>query len=237
MTIETFVTSYNEEKLIPYVMRYYGQFSKVTFYDNESTDDTAKIAKQLGAEVISYSWRKEFDDLDLLWIKDNCWKRSNADWVILVDADEFVYHKNIVDVLKKSKATIIHPTYHNMFSESFPVIEGQIFDEINMGTPDGGIWIAKMNIFRPKEIKQMNYHVGCHFADPEGTIIIDENSGIKTLHMRFLDREYTYNQYQNNRKKRSQLDKNNGWSVQFDWSKEEINEYFDEQKPKLIKLI
>jgi len=234
--IETYVMSHNIEKLLPYVMRHYSQFSKVILTENNSTDNTIKLGHLLGAEIWIYEVPDEINQFRLLEIKENCWKESRADWVIVVDADEFVYHPDLVGVLERTKATVIHPTFHNMFSEVFPTTEGQIYDEVTMGM-DGDFWLSKMNVFRPHEVTKMNWAIGCHYAYPEGNVIIDKDSGIKTLHMRFLSRKWVidHHKYQ-----ASRLDKecaNKGYGVQFTWTEEETNKYFDDNLPKLKKII
>ena len=236
MKIEVYIVVNNEEPIIPYIMRHYGQFAKVIFLENSSTDNTVKLASSLGAEIRVYDYPDELDDRKLLDMKESCWKESSADWIMIVDADEFIYHPNIIEVLKESKATVIHPTFHNMFTEVFPTTKGQIYDEVNMGT-DGDFWLSKMNIFKPKEIKSINYAPGCHFAYPEGNVIIDNNSSIKTLQMRFLSRQYLIDKYQHSKERMSALNINNGWGIQHLWSDEQINKYFDDNIPKLIKIV
>lgn len=237
MKIETYIMINNEEMLIPYIMRHYGQFSKVIFLESNSTDNTVKLAHELGAEVRQYDMPDEINDKLHLEMKETCWKSSDADWVIVIDADEFVYHPEIIKLLQESKSTVIHPTFHNMFSETFPVTKGQIYDEVNMGTPDGDFWLSKMVLFKPKEIVKMNWAIGCHYAYPEGNVIIDNNSGIKTLHMRFLSRQYLIDKYERNCKRLSKINQDNGWGIQLAWNREKINSYFDEQTPKLIKIV
>ncbi len=44
MKIEAFVICKNEELIMPHLLNYYSQFcQKITFYDNESTDNTLNI--------------------------------------------------------------------------------------------------------------------------------------------------------------------------------------------------
>jgi len=237
MKIETYVMVNNEELLVPYIMRHYGSFSKVIFLESNSTDRTVELGIKLGAIIRKYEIPDELDNMTMLQIKEYCWHGSEADWVIVCDADEFVYHPDIISVLDKSKATVIHPTFHNMFSDQFPTTEGQIYDEVNMGTPDGDFWLSKMNLFKPKEIIKMNYAIGAHHAYPEGNVIIDNNSGIKTLHMNFLGRQYLINRYRRNKERHSTKDRQNGWGIQSLWSEEQINHYFDEQLKRVIKIV
>jgi glycosyltransferase involved in cell wall biosynthesis len=236
LNIEAYIMVRNEEKLIPYLMHHYGQFARVIFLENNSTDNTVDLAHSLGAEVWQYDIPDEINELKYLDIKESCWQGSKADWVIVADADEFVYHPDIVNELKKSKATVIHPKFYNMFTEVFPITEGQIYDEVTMGT-DGDFWLSKMNIFRPSEIRRMNWAIGCHFAHPEGNVIIDDKTDIKTLHMKFLSRQYIIDKYAADAKRLSTVNIMNGWGGQFLWTTEQMNKYFDDNKPKLQKII
>jgi hypothetical protein len=236
MKIEVYIMTNNEEMMIPYIMRHYSQFAKVILLESHSTDNTIKLAGSLGAEVWVYDIPDEINDLTHLQIKESCWKESKADWVIVVDADEFVYHPDIISELKKTDATVIHPKFYNMFTEVFPTTEGQIYDEVKYGT-DGDFWLSKMNLFRPSEITRMNWSIGCHHASPEGNVKIDENTEIKTLHMRFMGREYMIDRYKRNAKRLSAVNQANGWGIQLNWNAQQINEYFDKQKPNLIKII
>ena len=236
MRVEVYVMVNNEELLVPYIMRHYGRFAKVIFLESNSTDRTVDLGLSLGAEIRKYDIPDEMDNLVMLEIKQSCWKGSKADWVMVVDADEFIYHPDIVGVLERSKATVIHPTFHNMFSEVFPTTKGQIYEEIYMGTPDGGMWWSKMNTFRPDQITSMNYGIGAHTANPQGNVIIDNDSGLRTLRMNFLSRQYIKNRYARNRKRHTKRDIDNKWGLQSFWSDEQIDNFFEENIPKLIKL-
>lgn len=236
MKIQTYILARNEELLMPYIIRHYSQFSDIIILINNSTDKTIEIAHNSGAEIWKYKDTNAFSLEEVDGMKANCWKESNADWVIVVDADEFVYHPEIVRVLSESKATIIHPTFHNMFSEVFPTTKGQIYDEVTMGS-DGDIWLSKMNVFKPREITNMNWGPGGHSAYPEGNVIIDNNSGVKTLHMRFLSRESVLEKHIENDKRRLQSDQDNGYGIQLEWREKEINDYYERYKSKLTKII
>lgn len=237
MTIETYVMVNNEELLVPYIMRHYGAFSKVIFLESNSTDKTVELGHKLGAEIRKYNVPDVLDNLTMMEMKEDCWFGSVAEWVFIVDADEFIYNTDLLGVLSRSEATVIQPSFHNMFSEVFPTTKRQIYDEVTMGTSDGDIWQTKINIFRPREITRMNFGIGGHTASPEGNVIIDTNSGIKTLHMNFLSRQYLINRYKRNSQRHTKKDIENGWGVQSFWTEEKINKYFDENIPKLIKIV
>ena len=95
MTFELFCPVYNEEYLLPYTVDFYR--SKVgedniifNFYDNGSTDNTVKVAKSLGCNVGEYETNGEIRDDLLMRFKNSIWKKSLADFVIVVDCDEWV---------------------------------------------------------------------------------------------------------------------------------------------------
>ena len=54
-------------------------------YDNDSTDYTVKIASALGCNILHYDTKGEIRDDLLVQFKNNIWKESDADFVIIID--------------------------------------------------------------------------------------------------------------------------------------------------------
>jgi glycosyltransferase involved in cell wall biosynthesis len=187
MKIEIYAVCFNEEKILSYFLRHYSQYGKIIIYDNYSTDNSVKIAEAGGAEIRLFDTRGQFDDMTNLQIKENCWKGSKADWCIVIDLDEFVYHPSLLELLGYTNVTVIEPIYFDMFSDKFPTTQGQIYEEVKCGHE---AW-PKMNLLKPSEITAMNYIPGCHLAKPEGNVNLWKTNEIKTLHMKHLGREYT----------------------------------------------
>ena len=235
MEIEVYIMARNEAKMIPYLVRHYSQFAKLIFLEGNSSDNTIDLAISFGATVYHYDMPDELDDQKHIEIKNTCWKDSKADWVMIIDADEFIYHPDLIKILSETKATIIQPSFHNMFSDKFPSTPGQIYDEVKMGTEDGGIWHSKPIIFKPGEIKEINLHPGSHYASPVGNVNLVYDTGIKILHMRFLGREYVYEHYYLNSYRNSEANRSKGYGVQYDWGPEEIDKIFN--NAKLIQVI
>ena len=117
--IEIYTVCYNEEMILPYFMRHYSQYGKIIIYDNYSTDNSVKIAEVGGAEVRLFDTKGQFDDITNLGIKEHCWRGSKADWCIIIDMDEFIYHPNLTDFLRNTSATLIEPRNYEMFSLNF----------------------------------------------------------------------------------------------------------------------
>jgi len=251
MKIESYILAHNEEKLMPYIMRHYSQFSDVIILENNSTDRTIEIAETMGATV---SKLKRPDTMNTQWqtdIKNQCWKKSKADWVIVADADEFVFHPNLINILENTDATIICPAMFNMFSDTFPTTEGQIYDEVFMGTeyipptfeydPDHlklPILNRQMSIFKPSMIREINYLIACHFANPEGDVKIDYESEIIILHMKYLSIEYVLERHKRFAARLSEHNvKCSGAGKQYTWSKKDTVKYINEMKATARKIV
>lgn len=223
MNIEVYCPVNNEDKMIGYFIRHYSQFARVILLANNSTDKTVSIALELGAEIREIICPDEQSEEWLQMIKNTCWKGSKADWVMIVDADEFIYHPDLVSILQRTAATIFKPAYFNMFAKTFPKNKGQIYESVKCGLP-GGIWTDKTNIFRPSEITDINYSVGAHNAEPTGNAIYGTED-IKTLHMRFLSEKYVVARHKYAAKRLKIQNRLNGWDVQYFWDEQETREF------------
>lgn len=235
MQIEAYILCNNEELLMPYIMRHYSQFAKVIILESNSTDRTIDIARNMGAEVWRYEVPDEINDDWFTKLKNACWKGTQADWVMVADADEFIYHPNIVKALKSCQGTVIQPRFFNMYSETFPATEGQIYEEVINGVEQTSPK-AKMNVFRPMAIKEMNYFPGCHEAFPTGNVRIDDTTEIKTLHMRNLSRQFVIDRNMRARRRNCELNRQMGWGCHVDWTEEEWMRRFDEGISQAIKI-
>jgi hypothetical protein len=111
--------------------------------------------------------------------------------VIIADADEFIYHSNIREVLKQKKSEGIQFLQCNgfeMISETFPTTTKQIYDEIYLGV--GNKYESKWTVFSPEVT--FRFYPGRHGRPPGiGKYTRDRYSGIKLLHYRFIGKDYT----------------------------------------------
>src|SRR6516165_10860911 len=107
MVIHLYALAWNEEVIMPYFLRYYSDFcDKIVIYDNESTDKTVEIVNSFpNTEIRSWNSNNQIDDHLYLRVKNNCYKESRgiADWVIVGDADEFLFHPNLKERLEYYK--------------------------------------------------------------------------------------------------------------------------------------
>jgi len=233
MKIETFTVCYNEEKMLPYFLRHYSQYGHVTVFDNNSTDNSVAIAKSFNATVIPFNSDDKYREDILIHLRNNCWKESQADWVIIADVDEIIYHRMLELALSRSTGTVIIPHMFEMYSESFPTTKGQIYDEVKAGVE----MRSKMFLFKPSEIKEMNYEAGNHFALPEGNVIMDVQTGIIAMHFKNLSIAYALDRYDMLNYRQSDENKDNNWSWHMDKDPVIFSKEFNEASLYKIKVI
>jgi len=227
MKIDVFAICYNEEIILPYFLRHYKQFANnITIYDNMSTDNSVKIMNENGVNVIPFDTNNMFEESVLINIRNTCWKNSDADWVIVCDTDELIYHPNLIETLETIDATHIVTEGHEMMSEILPTTDGQIYDELSRGFSK--VDYSKPCLFKPSEIKEIDFGPGSHTATPNGNVISVNNSGIKLLHYKYLNREVLINKYSHYAIRQSPEMKSNGWGNYQQWTADVLNKQFDE---------
>lgn len=185
---------------MPYFLRHYETFvHRMTFFDDRSTDRTrAIISKCKKAVVVDWPGESGIVDDQFLEFANERWKdaRGHAEWVIWVDADEFLYHPNITEVLERyfrEGVEVPQIQGYTMVADHFPTTKGQIYDEIKTGFLDG-IW-SKAAIFRV----HMYWNMGRHSLDlsrfnPKSSA----EAEIKLLHYRVLGWDYLVKRHRRN---------------------------------------
>ena len=196
MKIDIYVTMYNEEFMVPYFLRHYETFANriFVFYD-KSTDKTRELLEHHPKVTVFDVERSGIDEgywISKLWTKYEESSRGRADWVALVDTDEFLYHPNLINVLTQEKeqgTQLIQPEGFIMISESPPTTKEQIYDEIKTGLPD--FWATQCCLFDPDIY--IRFRPGCHsiaHMQKEIKFKVGSELGIKLLHYRWLGKEY-----------------------------------------------
>jgi glycosyltransferase involved in cell wall biosynthesis len=228
LKIEVFAICYNEEILLPYFLRHYSTFcDKITIFDNYSTDRSEEICKaNPKVEVIKYDSGGQIRDDLYLKIKNNCWKGSTADWVIVCDIDEMLIPSGELTV---GCASIIKPLWFDMVSETLPTTDGQIYDELHHGVLNPE---PKCLVFRPNRIQEINYLPGAHFIEPKGDVCIMTSSLMKTLHYKYISLEYVLARYALFALRLSAINKRLKWGFHYLYPPEQITAEFNDKLSK-----
>jgi Glycosyl transferase family 2 len=203
MKIHVYSLGWNEEAILPFFLRHYGQFaSKIVFHDNMSDDRSVEILKANPLVELHHHDSGGWADEDFIrWTKNDSWcGDTEADWIIACDTDEIIYAPNMVECLRKCKVdgiTVLHSAYYEMVSyESIPD-DGysQIYDLCNIGyLNDNPNPVGKFTVFDPRKIIRMNYDFGCHNVRPEGEVKIAYGL-LKCLHYHHIGLEHTWDKY------------------------------------------
>jgi len=153
MTIDVYAVAHNEALMVPYFLRHYGAFARHLYvWEDESTDGTREMLAAHPAVTLLPLDRHGVDDL--YWVRElfpqYLTRSADADWVIFVDLDEFVYHPALRDMLYGAAAEgvrLIECDGYQMVSDAPPSGDGQIYHEIRDGFPD--MWQSKSIVVAP----------------------------------------------------------------------------------------
>jgi glycosyltransferase involved in cell wall biosynthesis len=244
MIIHVYTMCYNEEVLMPYFLRHYEQFTdKIFVFDNHSTDDTPNIVDSSPKTIrIICGDPEKFYDSHLIRMKNEEYKKSRgiADWVIIVDTDEFIYHPELVSLLekyKKSGITFPKTCGYDMIGDNYPKGYVQVYDEIKYGVSEP--FYSKRSVFDPSI--DINYAVGAHRCSPTGNVVESPNEDIKLLHYRFLCKEHFVKIMERRQNRCSDENIARGWSYMKlppeETVKGWLENFYETRKKNRVKVI
>lgn len=193
MTIHVYSIMWNEEFMLPYFLRHYNLFADRIFIINDhSSDKTLEIAKKnKKVTILPFNYNRGLHEDDFNDCFEKTYKkysRGRADWVMCVDADEFVYNQDIIGNLKRQRGRgvrIIRTTGFIMVSKKLPRGNGQIYEICREGVRYRG-W-DKPVVFDPA--LNVAFEHGRHNIKPlPGTKPV--KGKLALLHYRYLSRSY-----------------------------------------------
>lgn len=223
--IKAFILTFNEADIIAFTVKHYQQFcSEIYIYDNYSTDNTREICLKMGCKVSLFGEEGKLDDRAYLQVKNNCWKsHRDADYVIVCDADEVLDYK-----ITAVKDTIIRGVGYDIYSERLPISS---WDEKRIGYQNS--MYNKALMFRPNEIRDINYGYGCHGAKPEMQSGYATVARFPLYHMRYVGGfERLVNRYELYKQRMCEFNKINGLGHQYLKSVADLAKEWEEVKVK-----
>ena len=95
MSIEVLTMWYNEAYLAPFFLKHYAYADKITLlYDADTTDNTLEIVNSFpNVHIVPFQFPDMMDDELKRDILNTQYRQTECDWVLGVDADEFVFYK------------------------------------------------------------------------------------------------------------------------------------------------
>jgi hypothetical protein len=172
MEVYIFILCYNEEVLLPHTIAHYRANipdCHIIIYDNMSTDNSVKIAKEFGCAVIQ--WKSDgIDDHKYLKIKNNCWRHIKNGWILCIDMDEWLCVTDD-ELLEEylNGTTVLKIKGVNMIGDSKTIT----LEDINLHSLKFGVKYileSKHLCFYIPDIKTVKYTVGAHTANFTGNI-------------------------------------------------------------------
>lgn len=226
--VDVYAICWNEERMLPYFLRHYGSFARrIVLFDNYSTDSSPSIANQHGkVELRRFgSPSAVCGEAERMPIRETAWQesRGNADWVMVVDCDEFIWHPCLLTYLqacRRRSVTVPRPLGFEMVSSDFPAGVGQIYQQVRSGVP--GPLMNKWLLFDPNAIEAMHFSPGCHHASPTGNVVFDDDPELKLLHFKYLGIEYVSARYQQLARRRTAQDHRMGLNHHYLRSRDEL---------------
>lgn len=229
-SITIYLLSYNESFLLPQVNKWWRErFTNLQFvvYDNESTDSTAELAKELGWEVRDFH-TKGMSDLVQMGIKNKCWKDCQTDFAWISDFDELPGFTQIeLDELSEEISAVRMKGYE--FIDTAYIIQDAQF-----GIQTDGY--SKMSLIRPSKILETNYEAGAHKANPvfkEGKLA---DKVLDLYHMKWFSPTHALNRALLLGNRQSEDNKKRKWSFHFALPVEEHLNYYKTHFANRIKI-
>lgn len=225
--------AYNEQVFLKYMIDHYRtRFPGCTIvvHDNESTDDTVKIALENGCEVRPYPSDGKHDDMSMTHLKNNCWKDTKTDWVLVCDPDELLDIN--YEQLKAEEAlgnTIIRSEGWNMVN----LKDDYDFDNIKNGTrvPQ----YDKSYLFNTRALSAINYTAGCHNCNPSGNVKKSDNV-YKLYHYHAVNPDYVVARYKWTAERLSDNNKRHGMGTYNLRTEAQIRASFEEGRQQSQKV-
>jgi hypothetical protein len=219
--VDLYTICQDSEELLPHFLDYYDPWVQRIFVylNTASRDGTREILEaHPKVHILPLETQGEFRDDLHRDIKNEAWKarRGEADWVVAVDDDEFLYHpEGIEEYLVRAMdrdLTVPEVVGYDMFSEVFPSTGTPITRQVVAGVP--AAHMNKQVAFRPGAVEEMNYTVGSHSCGPTGEVRGDPEDPLWLLHYRFLGGlPRLQARWDQHGRRLSKINREMGWSI------------------------
>lgn len=196
MRIHLYTICWNDAAMLGFFFRHYDAFvERYVIYDDGSDVDTLDILHRHPRVEVRPMPRLVPDSYlhSARVLRDMMWKesRGHADWVMVTDVDEHVYHPDLVGYLERCRAegvTAIPGLGYQMISRSFPDREAVLCRDHRQGVPSRGM--NKLALFDPDLIEETRYDCGRHTARPAGVVKYPRHDELLNLHYKHMGVDY-----------------------------------------------
>lgn len=212
MIISVFLLCFNESALLPHTIKHYKKYlpsCNITILDNESTDNSVKIATELGCRVVKWSSKNILDEFKQTAIKNNCWKYVKTGWIIMADMDEFLcVTEDDLNEEREKGSTILKVLGCEMLGNSGTLDLSDIDLQEIKKYVDCPMESKKLCFLR-ENINEINYEYGAHACRPSGNRIQYSSTTYINKHMSILGLKFYINKYVSRHKRSENMRKHN----------------------------
>lgn len=187
--VHVYTVCWNEEQFLPFFLAHYAAFAeRIVVYDNYSTDASPEIVRSCPkAELRQFDTGETFDEQALTQLRNTSYKESvgDADYVIVVDADELLHHPDLsalLETYKRDGVTLPKTVGYDMISWRFPRSSKPLTQSVSLGrrSPD----YSKRCIFDPSI--DINFRHGSHACKPVGNIVENQDADLQLRHYHYI---------------------------------------------------
>ena len=192
MKIDLYTITWNEQRLLPFFLEYYVPWiDRLIVFDDKSDDGTAEVlARHPKVDLRTFPPKGESFVLAALGVWENVWKesRGRADWVVVTNIDEFIFHpagmRGYLERCATEGITMVHPRGYEMVGDVFPDPGKSLVKGVRRGVPMFGQ--DKRQVFNPNAITDINYTTGRHQCRPTGTVVEPSSVEAALLHYKYV---------------------------------------------------
>ena len=216
--IHYYAPAWNEELMLPFMLRHYAPWvERFVIYDSQSTDGSVELLRRMPkVEIRNLVWTRPDGMVETLQdLHNSCWKesRGTADWVIVADVDEFLYHPDLFGYLRRCRkrgVTCIPALGYEMVSDRFPMPDDALLTAVRRGVPHR--MMSKLRLFDPNAVEEKNFGPGGHVAEPAGRIVYPQKDELLLLHYKWLGLDYLQRRHAMMETTRRARDRAKNWS-------------------------
>ena len=240
--VHLYAQCWNEEFMLPFFFRHYDPFvERYVIFDDGSTDGTLSLLRshpRVDIRPFPKSDQESFVNSEQA-LSNECWKesRGEADWVIVTDVDEHLYHPQMVTYLTECAAegvSIIPALGFQMIRDDIPSTCETLCEACTLGAP----WaqMMKCSVFAPSRIREINFSVGRHVAAPLGEIVLPRRDEVMLLHYKYINLGRTHRRHLELLSCLRQVDLQNNWGHKYKWSFEQLKKDWAEVSVSAVEF-
>lgn len=193
MRIDIYTIAWNEMRILPYFLDYYAPWvDRIVVFDDGSDDGTRELlAAHTKVELRDFPAKGNSFVMAAREVWEHAWKesRGRADWVIVTNVDEFIWHPHgmhgYLDRCMRRGDTIIHPRGYEMVAPVLPPPGSLLPDVARQGVAMFGY--DKRQVFNPDAIVDIHFAAGRHRSNPVGVVADALPVETKLLHYKYVD--------------------------------------------------